>query len=226
MKRSTIITIIFLLAVSLVSVDAFAGGKKAHYELTITNITKGLLFTPILILTHKKGVQLFTPGSSASAALEELAEGGNTGPLTTMMSMNPKVGHIMTIGALDHGETIIAEIPDEGGFNYVSLASMLLPTNDGFIALNGVMAPQGHNTVMYLSPGYDAGTEINDELCENIPGPHCGGAAVSDENGEEYVHIHAGIHGIGDLDEADYDWRNPVARVVIKRIIMKDEDDD
>jgi hypothetical protein len=76
MKRGTIITIIFLLAISLVSVNAFAGGKKAHYELTITNITKGLLFTPILVMTHKKGVTLFTPGSSASGALEELAEGG------------------------------------------------------------------------------------------------------------------------------------------------------
>jgi hypothetical protein len=224
MKRGTIITIIFLLAISLVSVNAFAGGKKAHYELTITNITKGLLFTPILVMTHKKGVTLFTPGSSASGALEELAEGGNTAPLTTMMSMNPKVGHIMTIGALGPGEEITEEIPAERGFNYVSLASMLLPTNDGFIALNGVRAPLGHSTVMYLSPGYDAGTEINDELCENIPGPHCGGAAVSDEDGEGYVHIHAGIHGIGDLDEADYDWRNPVARVVIKRIIMEEHD--
>jgi hypothetical protein len=225
MKRGTIITVILVLAISLVSVNAFADGKKAAYELTITNITKGLLFTPILLMTHKKGVKLFTPGASASAALEELAEGGNTAPLTAMMSMNPKVGSIMTIGALGPGEEVIAEIPAERGFNYVSLASMLLPTNDGFLALNGVRAPKGHNTVMYLSPGYDAGTEINDELCENIPGPHCGGAAVSVEDGEGYVHIHSGIHDIGDLSPADYDWRNPVARVVIKRIIMNHEDD-
>ena len=136
MKRITIITVILALAISLVSVDAFADRKKAHYELTVTNITKGLLFTPILLLAHKKGVNLFTPGSPASEALEELAEGGNTVPLTTMLSMNPKVGPIMTIGALGPGETIIAEIPVERGFNYVSLASMLLPTNDGFIALN------------------------------------------------------------------------------------------
>jgi len=224
MKRRMFITILLILTISLVGVDSFAEGRKAHYELTITNITKGLLFTPILLLTHKNGVKLFTPGSPASQALEELAEGGNTVPLTSMMSMNPKVGSIMTIGALGPGETIIAEIPGERGFNYVSLASMLLPTNDGFIALNGVRAPLGNKTVMYLVPGYDAGTEINDELCANIPGPHCGGEAVSEEDGEGYVHIHSGIHDIGDLSPADYDWRNPVARVVIKRIIMEEND--
>lgn len=222
MKRFTILIVLSALTISLISFNAFAEGKKAHYELTITNITKGVLFTPILLLTHRQGVTLFTPGSPASEALEQLAEGGNTVPMTTMMSMNPDVGSIMTIGALGPGETVIAEIPAERDFHYLSLASMLLPTNDGFISLNGVKGPRGNKSVMYISPGYDAGTEINDELCEKIPGPHCGGEAVSVEDGEGYVHIHSGIRGIGDLDDAEYDWKNPVARIVIKRIIMEE----
>ena len=32
-----------------------------------------------------------------------------------------------------------------------------------------------------------------------------------------YVHIHAGIHGIGNLVAADRDWRNPVAHISIRR---------
>lgn len=73
--------------------------------------------------------------------------------------------------------------------------------------------------VSYESPAYDAGSEPNDEQCVNIPGPVCGGAGGSpDTGGEGYVHIHAGIHGIGDLVAADRDWRNPVAKVVIKRV--------
>jgi hypothetical protein len=38
------------------------------------------------------------------------------------------------------------------------------------------------------------------------------------DNGEGYVSIHAGIHGIGDLMSKDHDWRNPVAKVSIKRV--------
>ncbi|MCH6583458.1 MAG: hypothetical protein E2O37_00035 [Proteobacteria bacterium] len=73
---------------------------------------------------------------------------------------------------------------------------------------------------MVYSPAYDAGSETNDESCANIPGPPdgCTGAGVSpDDDGEGYVHIHAGIHGISDLIAADRDWRNPVARITIRR---------
>ena len=95
---------------------------------------------------------------------------------------------------------------------------MLIPTNDTFFAANGVtVPPQG--TVTVRAPGYDAGSEPNDELCDNIPGPVCGGEGNSpDAGGEGFVHITAGIQGIGDLEPADYDWRNPVADIVIRAL--------
>jgi hypothetical protein len=43
-----------------------------------------------------------------------------------------------------------------------------------------------------------------------------GGQPVGDEEG--FVHVHAGIHGIGDLVAADRDWRNPVAQIAIRRL--------
>ncbi|MEZ5601637.1 MAG: hypothetical protein R3F36_12070 [Candidatus Competibacteraceae bacterium] len=53
----------------------------------------------------------------------------------------------------------------------------------------------------------------------SIPGPLCGGEGGSPNvGGEGFVHIHAGIHGIGDLNAADYDWRNPVATVTVERV--------
>jgi hypothetical protein len=46
----------------------------------------------------------------------------------------------------------------------------------------------------------------------------CGGEGGSPGVGEGYVHIHTGIHGIGDLlTAAMYDWRNPVAEITIRR---------
>ena len=32
------------------------------------------------------------------------------------------------------------------------------------------------------------------------------------------LHIHAGIHGVGDLDAATRDWRNPVALITVRRL--------
>ena len=71
----------------------------------------------------------------------------------------------------------------------------------------------------FYANGYDAGSEMNDELCVNIPGPRCGGdGEFKALSGEGYVHISPGIQGIGDLSSAVYDWRNPVAVVTIQRI--------
>ena len=94
---------------------------------------------------------------------------------------------------------------------------MILPTNDGFIALNGVSAPRA-GSQGYMALGYDAGSEPNDELCASIPGPQCGGEGTSPAaGGENFVHVHAGIHGGGDLEVREYDWRNPMASVTIRK---------
>ena len=119
-------------------------------------------------------------------------------------------------GLLGPGKSVTVEISGARKFDRLSLAGMLIPTNDTFVALNTVSLPRyyGSHTV----PAYDAGSEYNDELCANIPGPVCGGAGPSAEDGEGFVHISSGIHGIGDLEASAYDWRNPVARITVKRI--------
>jgi hypothetical protein len=45
-----------------------------------------------------------------------------------------------------------------------------------------------------------------------------GGGAQAQGDEEGVVHIHAGIHGIGDLDESERDWRNPAAIISIRRV--------
>jgi hypothetical protein len=36
--------------------------------------------------------------------------------------------------------------------------------------------------------------------------------------GEGFVHVHRGIHGVGDLKPIGRDWRNPVATVSIRLV--------
>lgn len=209
-----------ILLISLVlSGKAFADDAKT-YAVTITNITKGQSFTPIVVITHKSGHPLFELGSPASDELVAIAESGNTQPLQMkLLDSGMAYEAVSSEGLLEPGKSVTLKVNGKGKFKYISLASMLLPTNDGFIALNGVAAPKGmKHAKMRIVPAYDAGSEINDELCASIPGPHCGGSALSPEDGEGYVYIHSGIHGVGDLPASERDWHNPVAKVKIMRV--------
>lgn len=211
---------------------ALAGGlgnslpaNAADFEVTITNLTRGQQFTPILVATHKAGVKLFHLGQPASPELATLAEEGNTVPLAGLLTAMPDVLDVTNAsGLLNPGASVTLKVKTRGTFNHLSVASMLIPSNDGFFALNGVKGPWDQEVMTHTSVAYDAGSERNDELCAHIPGPsfvECGGpgGGGAPMGGEEgYVHVHAGIHGIGDLNAAERDWRNPVARIVIRRL--------
>jgi hypothetical protein len=87
-----------------------------------------------------------------------------------------------------------------------------------FFAARKVRIPLKGKVHVYAN-AYDAGSEANAELCEHIPGPPCGNGGVRNiEGAEGYVHIHAGIHGIGDLEPDKADWRNPVVEIRIRPI--------
>jgi hypothetical protein len=92
---------------------------------------------------------------------------------------------------------------------------MATNTNDCFVGFSAVKLKNGF---VLWGPGYDAGTEWNDELCDSIPGPACGGINNNNGGGEGRIHIHRGVHGIADLDEAMHDWRNPMLQIVVASV--------
>jgi hypothetical protein len=218
LKRS--VRAVFVAALVFSSSSALADGK-ASYDVTITNLTNSISFTPILVASHRKPVTIFELGSPASEDLSMVAESGNSAPLTATLKKNKQVVDVQNSGGLLlPGASVSVIVSAKRGAKLISIASMMLPTNDGFIALDSVQVPKS-GSATYYSPGYDAGTELNDELCANIPGPTCGGAGGSPGVDEDYVHIHRGIHGIGDLNASTYDWRNPVAKITVTRIRKK-----
>ena len=207
---------------ALLSAFATSAAMAVEYDVTITNVTEGALFTPILVASHSPGVKLFKLGMAATDELVMLAEGGAVGPLATLLEADPRVVDTADSGGLLRpGESVTVTVDVPHRLGRISLASMLLPTNDGFIALNGVEAPQGvGHSVTYVSPGYDAGSELNDELCDSIPagGPCTPGISNGNSPEDGVVHIHSGIHGHGDLSPTDSDWRNPAATITITRV--------
>jgi len=211
--RKTFLILAGLLVIAL-SLGAQAQEGKT-FEVTITNITKNQIFTPLLLATHTSAVSLFTPGHPASLGLEMQAEGGNPGHLKGMLDGNPGVLNTEVAGGLlMPGASVTVEIQGNGHFNRLSITSMLIPTNDTFVGLRSMKLPS--RSAMAALAAYDAGTEDNDEDCMNIPGPDCGGGGFEAGGGEDFVYVSNGISGIGDLPAYEFDWRNPVARVVVK----------
>ena len=211
---------VILLAGFTFSSSALANGY-ASYHVTITNLTNSITFTPILVASQRREVSIYELGSPASDDLAAIAEDGDIGPLTTTLNGNHRVVDVQNSGGLLlPGKSVTVIVSAAQGARRISIAAMMLPTNDGFIALDSVKVPR-HGSATFFSPGFDAGSEPNDELCANIPGPTCGGVGLSpgvNDGDEGYVHIHRGIHGIGGLEADVYDWRNPVARITVTRV--------
>jgi hypothetical protein len=208
------------------------GGRK--YEVTVTNLTHGQPLTPVVIATHtKEFTPLFEVGKLANPELIEIAEDADVGPMVDLLTQNPHVKDVVVLQgtaplptlpdgpggfAIRPGESASVNIKFDEKAKFLSLASMLANTNDAFIALRGVAGP-GAKTVTYYSVAWDSGSEVNNEDCEVVPGPAClNFFAPAKEGAEGFVHIHRGIHGVGDLVPALHDWRNPVAKITVKRL--------
>lgn len=201
---------------------------SARFEVSITNITRGQQFTPLLLVTHRSSVQLFELGQPASAELATLAEEGNVAPLRAQLAANAAVAATEAGASLtDPGKTATFTISTRRGFDRLSIAAMLIPTNDAFVALDGFdldLVPHGgQRSITVYARAYDAGSERNDEKCASIPGPffsECGGPGGGARvgGGEGFVHIHNGIHGVGNLQPAVRTWQNPVASITIRRV--------
>ena len=197
--------------------------RGRRYEVTITNVTKGQVISPVVMATHSSGMQpIYSFGSPASDELAGVAEDAVLQPLIDMLNADPSVANVVTImgagGPIMPGETASAIISTHGNARELSMAAMLVTTNDTFTGLNGYALP-GNGYVTYIAGGYDAGSEVNNEDCDYIPGPPCDNAGVrATEGAEGFVYVSNGIHGIADLDPVQHDWNNPVAIIKVRRI--------
>lgn len=196
----------------------FYGGGK--YEVTITNLTYRQVFSPVLVASHRPSIRLFNAAEPASAGIEAIAENGDVSVQVAAVEGDRRVrGAGVGTGPIGPGQSETVVIDVNGG-SRVSAVSMLVNSNDAFLGLNTVRGPRYRGqTFVYDVVAYDSGTEANDELRDSIPGPCCdtGVNNNSDDGAEGFIHIHRGIHGVGEIDASVYDWRNPVARITIRR---------
>ncbi len=215
---------------------ASASTQAAQLEVTLTNLTHGLHFTPVLVAAHNSGSHLFQSGSSASTALQAMAEGGSIDDLSAQIEAtgatvlkNP-AGGLMAPAASFTGIAL-----DSGANTHLSLTAMLLPTNDGFVGLDSWKIPTEAGTYTIMLNAYDAGTEANDEIINGGGAPGVagipaapggdggtGGSGVTSSEVNTTVHIHRGslgdsdaAGGKSDLNNQIHRWLNPVAKLTV-----------
>jgi hypothetical protein len=185
----------------------------AVLQVTVENLapTNGLHVTPFWVGFHNGNFGVATKGQSAAAfpGLESIAETGNTAGLvsrftsdsTGSQSVITAPGGFAGAPVFEPGEIVskLVTIGDTATSRYFSYASMIIPSNDAFIANLDPKEYQlfdatgqfiGARTIeIYGDEIWDAGTEVNNTK---------GGAAFStlggtsvDENG--VIHAHAGL---------------------------------
>ncbi len=233
---------IAVVALALVPASAASASDGARYRVTIRVLAGGQPLTPPVVVTHRGAFDLFKVGQVASVGIKEVAENGNVPALVSAVEQSDGVGQVKAFA-----EPIVPEgLPGSAMFDdvetlmigagarvqYISFASMLICTNDGFTGINHVRLPSDvGERVRIGAAGYDAGTEMNTEdfadivpPCQGLVGVSSGeaGSVVSDpalfEN--SVIHHHPGIQGGADLktDVHGWDVDRPVVRITITRV--------
>lgn len=221
MKFIKTLLIIFIASFTLASCATVPHHPKQYaYEVTITNISHGQHFAGVVVASGNKWEKLFTLGKSASPALEQLAESGITDKLMTMLKgSKDALDVVRSTDILHPGESVVLKVKTNHHNAHVTVAGMLIPTNDAFFAVNAEHIGLTLKPRVIYSPVYDAGTEMNSEKCWQIPGPFCKGQGASPKPGEGHVHIHQGIHSVGSqLKQSHHNWKNPIAKISIIRV--------
>ena len=156
--------------------------QAQQVQVSVTNNApaSGIALTPFWFGFHGGGFDTFNSGSAVTPGLESLAEDGAVGTLSGEFNAAVAGGVDSTVtgaGAVAFpgaggprpilgGESTSA-VFDVGGNNFLSYASMVLISNDFFVAndnaldISSVLAGGGPITI-FVGTVYDAGTEFND----------------------------------------------------------------
>ncbi|NNF63409.1 MAG: hypothetical protein HKN07_04045 [Acidimicrobiia bacterium] len=240
-KRIGLLAIVAALVTAVVAPAASAGSNGEElrtYEVTIQNLSSAQPLAPAAIVTHRTQYKLWENGAYASAGIEAIAETGDPGTALGEAADSNLVTAAITPGVpltrysttVDvFTDSVTVEIHARPG-DRLSIAAMLICTNDGFVGLQSLLLPRFEDQVKtrYLG-NYDSGTELNTEASTDIVDACSALGPVvldGDENGNDdegvdsdgLITAHPGIDGtIGDL-LPDHNWDGAVAMVTVRLV--------
>ena len=123
------------------------------FDVTVSNLTAGQPLSPIAVIAHTEGT-LWQIGSPASVALETMAEGGDNSQL---LALENAIANASSEGPVGPGaNTTITLTTDSLEALKLSLATMMVNTNDGFTGLSALdvssLAAANEDTSKALRP--------------------------------------------------------------------------
>ncbi|MCP4990185.1 MAG: hypothetical protein GY928_30350 [Colwellia sp.] len=226
-------TVLSALAFALASSTTMA----QDLSITITNLTQGLHFTPVVTAAHSNENSLFMLSEMASTELQTMAEGGDISGLVSMLTnADANINENPAAGLLAPAMSASFDLSNDTANTHLSLAAMILPSNDGFVGLDSWEIPTESGTYTVFLNAYDAGTEANDEIRGSgapgeagmpVPPPldasiGMNGTGVTDIESNDKVHIHRGnlgddnmSAGKSDINNTVQRWLNPIAKLTI-----------
>ncbi|GAB5454741.1 MAG: hypothetical protein Hens2KO_09700 [Henriciella sp.] len=202
--------------------DAIGDGETFTISVTNTLSEGGTFLTPVWFGFHDgQNFDLYDRGEAASTGLERVAEDGNIGAIASEFSQaagqNGVDAGVFGLGAgapgpIDPGETATFTInvnPDDVGRGYFTWITMVIPSNDAFLASPGnpltdaIFDANGNFNGPLIVQRFgadvlDAGTEQNTEVDAaflNQTAPNTG----IDENG--VITLHPGFNGSAALPD-------------------------
>lgn len=211
-----------------------AVSSDAQFEVTITNLTLAQPLSPAAVIMHRRGYNSFVDGETASADIEQLAEGGDNAPLLgSARAANQHVSSGSTAGPVppqSRSDSVTLDVPTADLADLqLSVVTMLVHTNDAITGANAfdVSGMAVGESRVVVGPSWDSGTEANTETGISMPGPDFGGEGfnAARDDSIDSVRIHAGVvtgastaFGLASSDLEDrHRFLNPTSRIAISR---------
>lgn len=156
---------------------------SVEVRITIENLApeNGTFLTPLWVGVHDGSFDSYDGGAPSSPGIERIAEDGNPSILSEEFraSGSSLEAVLNELGPIGPGQTTSARLwldPNADAHAFFSYVSMVIPSNDAYVANGNPMAHPlfdesggliEQEFLIHGSDVNDAGTEVNDELSEN-----------------------------------------------------------
>ncbi len=197
----------------LALISAFSA-QSTEVQVKIENLTDtgGVFFTPVWVGFHDGSFDSYDTGAVATAGIERIAEDGDASELSSLfvsstvtgidaVVLNPEGFEGAPVYEPGSVSTEVFDL-DPSTQSYLSYASMIIPSNDAFVANSG---PQDHQIfnedgefigpftfVVYGTQVRDAGTEDNTETDAAFLNQSAGNTGVTTSDN---ISVHPGFNG-------------------------------
>lgn len=187
-RKNAIISAIATLSALAGTLALAPAAQAASIRITVDNLApdNGTFLTPAWFGFHDGSFDLYDRNEAITPELERLVEDGTVDPLNAKFAASGSgtaqgaiLGTALTPGPIDPGESASFTIDLDGSADssrYFSYASMVIPSNDFFIANGNPLAHQifddagnfvGADFTVTGAQVLDGGTEVNDESPTN-----------------------------------------------------------